>query len=139
MKKSKNKAITKKSDFKIIKVKMGSVKGFFDNARKVMRDADKGKPLTKRCATLTFVDPSEMLHFLSAAKIKLIDNIRKHPDSITNIAKAINRPRSAVRRDISEMESVGLVKTHEEINPAGHGKHKIVELVAPTLKLEAYI
>lgn len=123
----------------MMKVKIGSIKDFFDSTREVMRDADKGKPIKKRCATLTFVDPSEMLHFLSVAKIKLIDNIRKHPDSITNIAKAMNRTRSAVRRDIHEMESVGILKTHEESNPAGHGKHKIVELVASTLKLEAYI
>lgn len=122
-----------------MKVKTGTVEDFFASAREVMRAADKGKPIKKRCATLTFVDPSEMLHFLSAAKIKLINSIRKHPDSITNITKAMKRTRSAVRRDIHEMESVGLVKTHEEINPHGHGRHKIVELVAPALKLEAYI
>lgn len=139
MKKLKDKKIVKKQSIKTMKVKIGSVKDFFDSARDVMRAADHNKPIIKRYATLTFVDPSEMLHFLSAAKIKLIDNIRSHPDSITNIAKAINRPRSAVMRDIHEMESVGIVKTHEEVNPAGHGKHKIVELVASTLKLEAYI
>lgn len=138
MKKSKNKKAVKKS-LKILKVKTGSVKDFFPSAREIMSAADKGKPIKKRSATLTFIDPSEMLHFLSAAKIKLIANIRKHPDSITNIAKAIHRTRSAVKRDIHEMESVGIVKTHEEVNPAGHGKHKIVELVTPTLKLEAYI
>ena len=138
MKKSKNKKIIKRST-KIMKVKIGSVKDFFASTRKIMHAADKGEPIKKRCATLTFVDPSEMLHFLSAAKIQLIANIRKHPDSITNIAKAIKRTRSAVRRDINEMESVGIVKTHEEVNPGGHGRHKVVELVASTLKLEAYI
>jgi len=40
---------------------------------------------------------------------------------------------------LHEMESVGIVKTREEANPAGHGRHKIVELVVSTLKLEAYI
>lgn len=138
MKKSKNKKTVKKS-IKIMKVKIGSVKDFFAETREVMRAADRGEPIKKRCATLTFVDPTEMLHFLSAAKMRLIANIRKHPDSITNIAKSIKRNRSAVRRDIDEMESVGLVKTHEEANPAGHGRHKIVELAASTLKLEAYI
>ena len=135
MKKLKNKKVT----VKVMKVKTGTVKEFFANAREVMREADKGKAVKARCATLTFVEPAEMLHFLSAAKIKLINSIRNHPDSITNIAKVIKRTYSAVRRDIHEMESVGIVKTHEEINPAGHGKHKIVELVASTLKLEAYI
>ena len=138
MKKSKSKKANKVS-VNVLRVKTGSVKDFFASARTVMRAADKGEKIKKRCATLTFVDPSELLHFLSAAKLKLIYNIRKHPDSITNIAKAMNRNRSAVRRDIHEMESVGIVKTHEEINPHGHGRHKIVELTAPALKLEAYI
>ena len=79
-----------------------------------------------------------MLYFLSVAKIKLINSIRNHPDTITNIAKEIKRNRGSVYRDISELEKFGLVKTHEEINP-GHGRHKIVELVASKLKLEAYI
>jgi predicted transcriptional regulator len=73
---------------------------------------------------------------LEAAKINLINNIRAQPDAIT---KALNRNRSAVYRDIHEMEQFDLVKTHEEIN-LGHGRHKIVELVPPTaIKLEAYI
>jgi len=113
-----------------MKVKTGSIKEFFAEARETMRAVDRGEPIKKRCATLTFVDPTEMAHFLSAAKIQLISNIRKHPDSITNIAKAINRNIGSVRRDIHEMESVGIVKTHEEINPNGHGKHKVVEVVA---------
>ena len=120
-------------------VKTGSVNDFFDKAREVMRAADKKQPIKARCATLTFIDPAEMLRFLSAAKMKLIANIRNHPDSLTNIAKATNRTRSSVSRDIYAMESVGIVKMHEKANPAGHGRHKIVELVAPTLKLEAYI
>jgi predicted transcriptional regulator len=139
MTKLKSKKITKATLLKILKVKTGSVKDFFASAREVMRTADKGEPIKKRCATLTFIEPTEMLHFLSATKIRLINSIRNHPDSITNLAKATHRKPASVRRDIREMESVGIVKTHEEINPAGHGRHKIVELVAPTLKLEAFI
>jgi predicted transcriptional regulator len=118
-------------------IKTGTVEAFFNDVKKIMHSADKGASITPEC-TLVFENPTEMLHFLSAAKIKLINNIRQHPDSITNIAKAIQRNRSAVCRDIHELEKFGLVKTHEEVNP-GHGQHKIVELVAPTLKLEAYI
>ncbi len=58
----------KKTNYKLIQVKTGSVKDFFDNVGEVMRAADKGKPIPKRCTTLTFVDPTEMLHFLSAAR-----------------------------------------------------------------------
>lgn len=137
MRKLKNKLKAKPS-LKLVRVKTGTVEDFFSDVKDVMRIADKGKPIKRRAATLTFVDPEEMLHFLSAAKIKLINSIRRHPDTITNIAKLIKRNRASVYRDINELEKFGLVKTHEEINP-GHGRHKIVELVAPVLKLEAYL
>lgn len=127
-----------KSSINILKVKTGSVKEFFANTRTIMRAADENKPIHKHCATLTFVDPSEMLRFLSATKLRLIHIIRDHPDSITRIAKSMHRKVSAVRRDVREMENFGIVRIQETSNP-GHGKHKIVQLVAPTLKLEAYI
>lgn len=99
-----------------------------------MDTGEKIKPLHK----IIFEEPAEMLHFLTETKIKLINIIRRHPDSITNIAKSARRNKVAVRRDVCEMERFGLVKMREEINP-GHGRHKIVEVVAPALKLEAYI
>lgn len=126
-----------KTNKAVLTVKIGTVDEFFDNAKKAMRALDKKEPI-KPSRTLVFTEPMEMLHFLSEKKLKLINVIRKHPNSITNIAKITKRNRAAVYRDIHEMEQFGLVKMHEEINP-GHGRHKIVELVAPTLKLEAYI
>lgn len=122
----------------LVRVRTGTVEGFFSTVKDVMRTADRGEPIKQNYATLTFVDPAEMLHFLSISKIKLINIIRNHPDTITNIAKVSRRNRASVYRDISELEKFGLVKTHEEINP-GHGRHKIVEVVASKLKLEAYI
>jgi predicted transcriptional regulator len=137
MRKPKNK-VNAKSELKLVRVKTGTVEDFFSGVKDVMRAIDKGESIKRRAATLTFVDPTEMLYFLSASKIKLINSIRKHPDTITNIAKVIKRNRGSVYRDIGQLEKFGLVKTHQEINP-GHGRHKIVELVAPMLKLEAYI
>jgi predicted transcriptional regulator len=69
------------------------------------------------------------LPILSNTKIDLIKIIRRHPDSITNIAKAANQNRASVLRHIHELENFGLVKTHEEVNP-GHGRHKIVTVIA---------
>ncbi len=126
-----------KSTKPLFKVKTGNINDFFQDVKSIMHSADKGNPVAPDY-TLTFENPAEMLHFLSDAKIKLIDNIRHHPDSITNIAKTAKRNRAAVYRDVQALEKFGLVKTHQEINP-GHGRYKIVELVARTLKLEAYI
>jgi len=125
-------------DIQFIKVKTGTVEDFFSTVKDVMRSADENKSVNPTFATLTFVEPTEMLRFLSETKIKLIQSIRNHPDTITNIAKVIKRDRSSVNRDILELKKFGLVKIHEEINP-GHGKHKIVELVSTHLKLEAII
>jgi predicted transcriptional regulator len=122
---------------KNITIKTGTVDEFMTHVKGVMRAVGKGEPI-KSSHTITFADPREMLHFLTAAKISLIDCIRNHPDSISNIAKTAKRDRAAVYRDISEMEKYGLVRIYEEINP-GHGRHKMVEVVASKLKLEAYI
>lgn len=118
-------------------IKMGTADEFFSDLHKIAHALDTKKNI-KPIRKLIFQDPIELLRFLTESKIKLINHIRKHPDSITNIAKAVHRNRVAVQRDVSEMEKFGLVKISEEINP-GHGKHKIVKLVSSTFKLEAYI
>lgn len=118
-------------------IKTGTVDEFFTKVKSIMRAADKGEAI-KPEHTVVFENPVELLHMLSNAKIKLINIIRKHPDSISNIAKAIKRNRAAVYRDIQELEKFGLVKTLEEVNP-GHGRHKIVKVAADRLRLEAYI
>jgi predicted transcriptional regulator len=131
------KKLNPKNNNPILKIKTGTAEEFMATVKRTMRAADK-KEMIPESHTLTFEDPLDMLAFLSVTKIKLINNIRKHPDSITNIAKSLHRNRAAVYRDIHELEKFGLVKIHEEINP-GHGRHKIVELIAPALKLEAYL
>lgn len=72
MKKPKNK-INAKSALKMAKIKTGTVEDFFSDVKNIMRSADKGKPIKKRAVTLTFVDPTEMLHFLSTSKLKVFN------------------------------------------------------------------
>ena len=122
----------------LLKVKTGSIEEFFSSVESVMRSTDKDEALKPHFKTLVFENPMEMLRFLSTTKIKLINRIRHHPDTISNLAKDTDRRISAVTRDINELEKVGIVKTHSVINP-GHGKRKIIELTATQLKLEASI
>jgi len=129
---------SKKEKKSLLKVKTSTVEEFFSTVGSVMRSADKAEAIKPHVKTLSFEDPMEMLHFLSAAKLKLIHRIRQQSDSITNLAKDTHRKISAVTRDINELEKVGIVKTHSVINP-GHGRHKIIELTATKLKLEASI
>lgn len=129
---------SKKAKSSLLKVKPGSIEKFFSTVGFVMRLADKGEAIKIRIRTLSFEDPTEMLHFSSSVKLKLIHRIRQQPDSITNLAKDTHRKISAVTRDINELEKVGIVQIHSVINP-GHGHHKIVELTAKKLKLESSI
>jgi len=128
----------KKSNTSVLRVKTGSVEDFFATVKSVMRAADRKEPIKSRVKTLIFEDPLDMLHFLSKAKLILINRIRQQPDSIKNLARDTHRKVTAVSRDINELEKVGIVKTHNVINP-GHGRHKIIELTATELKLEASI
>jgi len=120
------------------KIKTGTVEAFFSDVGSAMRAADKKEKIKPRPKTITFEDPLEMLHILSIVKLKLINRIRKKPDSITNLAKATHRRISAVSRDVHELEEVGIVKIHSIVNP-GHGRHKLIELTASSLKLEVSI
>lgn len=122
---------------KSITVKTGSADEFMARVKGAMRALDHQAPI-KPAHTLMFEDAGDLLHFLSKAKLQLIQRISEHPGSITALAKGIKRSKAAVCRDIKELEKFGLVKTHNVINP-GHGQHKIVSVAAARLKLEAYV
>lgn len=72
-------------------------------------------------------------------KRKLITSIYNHLGPITNLAKATHRNVSSVHRDILELENVGIVKSHDQPNPLGHDRPKLVKLTALSGKLEAFI
>ena len=112
-------------DLNNVVIKTGTTQEFFDNVRKAMRKLDEGTPLEPSAHTITFEDPTDMLHFLNQAKLNLINVIRDHPDSITNIAKKANRSRESVSRDIKKMAKNGLVKIINTFTP-GHGRQKII-------------
>lgn len=89
---------------------------------------------------ISFGDPAEMLEAITPSRIDLIRAVlREQPDSITGLARRVNRDRSAVARDIKVLTSLGLVQADEEVNP-GHGRHKLVKSAsAGELKLQAVI
>jgi hypothetical protein len=83
----KHKVKAKKPDIKFVKIKTGTVESFFSTVKDIMQSADESKTVESHCATLTFADPAEMLHFLSATKIKLINNNSRSSDKAKNIRK----------------------------------------------------
>jgi predicted transcriptional regulator len=118
-------------------IRTGSVEGFFKRGRDIARLADQGKPIPAE-RVIAYEDPEELARILTTAKIALFRAIKERPGSITDIAARLNRDRSAVKRDIDDLEQAGLVSVEERLHP-GHGRLKEVRAAAERIVLEAVI
>lgn len=79
-----------------------------------------------------------MVRVLSPAKLTLLRAIKARPGSIGAIAARLRRDRSAVTREVAELQRFGLVRVAEEVLP-GHGRMKKVSAAAGRIRLEAVI
>ena len=111
----------------------------FEGARKrsltVARKLDRGERIKPRVG-ITFDSPLDMLGFLTAARVRLCEVARQEPSSISALAAKLDRDPASVRRDVKKLESIGVLRTREQVNP-GHGRVKIVEPVAKRFELRA--
>ena len=87
---------------------------------------------------MTFEDPSDLVRVLSAERVRVLRTVRAKPAPVSELAATLGRDRKAVRRDVSLLQSFGLVNTREEDNP-GHGRRKVVEPRAARYQLVATI
>lgn len=101
------------------------------------RKMDRGERLPLEI-TMTFEDPSDLVRLVSAERVRVLRAIRAKPASVSELAVTLRRDRKAVRRDVSLLESFGLVSTRDEPNP-GHGRMGIVEPRAAKYQLVATI
>jgi predicted transcriptional regulator len=123
---------------KKIVIETANIESFFRRGRELAKLMDTGKPIPDM-TVISFGSPAEMLEAITPARIELVRVVREQPDSISGLARRVNRDRSAVARDIKALVSLGLVQADEEVNP-GHGRHKLVKAIgAGELKLEAVI
>lgn len=116
-------------------IKTGNVEGFFKRGRTVARLADQGKPIPAE-RIIAYEAPEDLARILTTAKIALFRAIKAQPGSITDIAARLKRDRSAVKRDIDDLEQAGLVNVEEKPYP-GHGRLKEVRAAADRVILEA--
>ncbi len=122
---------------KKISLETRSKKEFFSRGKVISKIADEMKNLTPE-KTIWFEDVKEFNKFITKNKMKLLAQIRENPSSITELAQKINRNRSAVTRDVNELEKFKLVTT-ELINNDGHGKIRIVKPIAKQIVLQIKI
>jgi predicted transcriptional regulator len=83
------------------------------------------KELLKPEVSITFDDPISMAEILTVQRVRLFQQVRTQSASISDLAKILKRDASAVRKDVRKLESVGVLKTEERVNP-GHGRVKFV-------------
>jgi predicted transcriptional regulator len=118
-------------------IKRGNVEGFFKRGREIAKLVDQVQP-TPAERTIAYEDPEDLARILTTAKIALFRAIKAHPGSITDIAARLKRDRSAVKRDIDDLEHAGLVSVEERPHP-GHGRFTEVRAAADRVVLEAVI
>ena len=116
-------------------IRTGDVASFFDRARTAARKADHGGKF-EGTVTLSFEDPQRMFTVLSEARRRLMAEILREPKSISELSTTLHRNRSSITKDVSLLESMGLVVSQKQINP-GHGIQKVVRSVAPRIEMVA--
>ncbi len=120
-----------------VTVSSGTVGTFIGRSLERARRMDRGEKLPSEI-TLTFEDPSDLVRALSAERVRVLHAVRKRPAPVSELAATLSRDRKAVKRDVSILESFGLVNAREEINP-GHGRRRIIEPRAAKYQLVATI
>ena len=117
-----------------VEIRTDGVQGFFERARETARKLDRGRRIAPEF-TVTFENPEDMLRCLTNQRARLIREIKAaEATPISELAAKLRRNRRAVDRDVSVLESAGLLRTRYESNP-GHGRVKIVEPVARQYQL----
>lgn len=118
-------------------IKTGTEDDFFQRGRRVARVADKGEKLAAE-RIISFEDPAELMRLITSTRLALFRAVKEMPGSITDIAERLDRDRSAVKRDVDELERVGLVTTSYKVLP-GHGRMKEVRATAERFNLQAEV
>lgn len=118
-------------------VRLGTLAEFFERGRSHAKRADAGTRL-RESSLITFENPADMMRFLTPAKMTLFRAIKLRPGSISAIAARVKRDRSAVTRDVAELQRFGLVLVAAEVLP-GHGRMKKVSAAASEIRLEAVL
>lgn len=118
-------------------IKTGTEEDFFKRGRKLAKAADRGEQLPVE-RIISFEDPADVMKLITAARLALFRAVKEMPGSITQISERLHRDRSAVKRDVDELERAGLVTIANKVLP-GHGRMKEVRATANRFSLQAEV
>ena len=118
-------------------IKTGTESAFFKRGRQLAKAIDSGKTIAPE-RIISFEDPYDLMKLITATRLTLFRAVKETPGSITDVAMRLQRDRSAVKRDLDELQRAGLVTIIEKILP-GHGRMKEVRATATRFKLMAEV
>lgn len=87
---------------------------------------------------ILFEHPEDMVAFMTPHRIRLYREVKDRALSVTDLARALDRNRSAVSRDIKVLRERRLVKLTKTVNP-GHGLVTLVSARAKNVELRAQL
>ncbi len=102
-----------------------------DRAKK--RASGEGVPPERR---IMFERPEDMVSLMTPHRMRIYREVKERPLSVTDLAKALDRNRSAVSRDVKVLRERRLVKLTSTVNP-GHGRVTLVSARAKRVELRA--
>ena len=118
-------------------IKTGTEEEFFKRGRQLAKAVNIGElPSAERI--ISFEDLADIMKLITTARLALFRAVKEKPGSITQISERLNRDRSAVKRDIDELERAGLVTVADKVLP-GHGRMKEVRAAANQFILQAKV
>ncbi len=120
-----------------LSIKTATEDDFFARGRQLSKTADRGEPLPDE-RIVSFEDPADLMKLVTVARLALFRAVKEMPGSITQISQRLQRDRSAVKRDVDELERAGLVTISEKVLP-GHGRMKEVRATAMRFSLQAVV
>lgn len=118
-------------------IRVESVEAFFERGRRIARLADRGAPIAPS-RVVAFEDIESLLHVLTEKRVLLLKQLKASPACIGDLAKRLNRDRSAVTRDVQVLARFGVVRVAEKPLP-GHGRQKWITPVARDIRLTAQL
>lgn len=118
--------------------KSSTLKAHSERSKAVARAMDENAEALPYAMTFHSFGLKDFLSQLTPKRYELLRLASKGRRSVSDLAAAAHRDRSAVSRDVAKLSKLGLVKT-EIIANAGHGQKKIVMPIATTISINAPI
>lgn len=107
-----------------------------EKSLEVARALDAKADVLPHTISLTSIELESFVSELTPKRVQLLRLAIKSRQSIGELAAASNRDPSAVSKDVSRLQMLGLVKVDSVVNP-GHGVKKIVRPVANRITIDA--